>query len=293
MAWRVVGYRNCRILKLPDGSVAPWKEILTRTFADLHEEHKAGAERVVFLWDEVPFLLDNIRMNEDPQCAMEVLDTLRSLSQDYPGVRLLLTGSVGIHHVLTQLRKDGYNNSPLNTFERVAPGPLSAVQAVDLATRLIRGANLPANDPGEIASCIASLTGNVPFYIHRLISRMPKGEAADPESAEKLLIRELTDANNDWDLAHYRNRIQKYYPEGNDESVVLATLDSLAANHPGLSFRDLSNQVKSTVANVDDERFRTLVKLLQADHYVTRNDEGNYLFRLEIVRRWWTIDRSL
>ena len=130
-------------IKLSDRTVAsPWKEVLTRTLADLHDAYGSGNERVVFLWDEIPLMIENILVEEGASQAMEVLDTLRSLSQDYPSIRFVLTGSVGIHHILKRLRQDGYNNSPLITFERIAPGPLAESDAVCLAEALIIGAGL-------------------------------------------------------------------------------------------------------------------------------------------------------
>ncbi|MAS94968.1 MAG: hypothetical protein CMO55_17360 [Verrucomicrobiales bacterium] len=275
------------VLKLKNGSVAPWKEVLSRTFADLDEDYKTSEERIVFFWDEVPFLLDNIRTDEGPARAMEVLDTLRSLTQDYPSIRLLLTGSVGIHHVLTELRRDGYNNSPLNTFERVAPGPLDRGDAIYLADQLLLGEKLKVPERGDASECIASLTGDVPFYIHRLVSRMPKSKEVTPASLHDKLESELIAADNDWDLAHYRNRLTKYYPNGNDETVVLSILDSLSGEAGGLPVADLMNRVKSTVPKTDDEQIRSLLKLLLADHYLVRNSRNRYTFRLEIVRRWW------
>ena len=281
------------IIKLKDGTPAPWKEVLSRTVADLHDEHKAGEEQVVFFWDEIPYMLDNIRIDEGAVRAMEVLDTLRSLSQDYPSVRFLLTGSVGIHHVLSQLRKEGYNNSPLNTFERVAPGPLDHAEAKVLAEKLIKGAQLNPENLAEAAESVASLTGDVPYYIHLLISRIPKGEPVDPGILETCLLRELNHIDNDWDLAHYRTRLSKYYPDKNDESVSLALLDSLAAAAETLSTSQLINEAKSIVAETDDEQIRSVLKRLAQDHYLTRDEDGNFSFRLEIVRRWWVIDRGL
>lgn len=281
------------VIKLKDGSPAPWKEVLSRTMADLHDDQKTGKERIVFFWDEVPFLLDNIRSEEGATCAMEVLDTLRSLSQDYSNVRFLLTGSVGIHHVLSELRQDGYNNSPLNTFERVAPGPLAHFEAVELAKKLITGAGLRIDDLDAVAESVASLTGDVPFYVHRLVSRVPKTGNATAKTFEECLARELIAPDNDWDLAHYRNRLSKYYPHRNDEALALALLDSLAAAAAPRSFRELANEAKSSVEGSDDEQIRSLLKRLHADHYLTRDAEGHYAFRLEIVRRWWKIDRGL
>ena len=281
------------ILKLKDGNPAPWKEILTRTFADLHDEYESTDARIVFFWDEVPFLLDNIRTDEGPTRAMEVLDTLRSLSQDYSSVRMLLTGSIGIHHVLTQLRKDGYHNSPLNTFEPIAPGPLEHKDAVDLAYKLLQGLGHSPTQTQTAAETLASLTGDVPFYIHRLVSRLPPSWHPNSGSLEKLLDDELLEADNDWDLAHYRNRISKYYSDGTDEKIVLAILDSLSTAQNPIPLPQLLNEVKSAL-EADDEQIRHLLKLLKHDHYLTRDkDTRQFRFRLEIVRRWWVLDRGL
>jgi hypothetical protein len=48
-----------------------------------------------------------------PDSIMEMLDLLRSLSQTHQRVRFVLTGSVGLHHVLSALRAKGYAGSPL------------------------------------------------------------------------------------------------------------------------------------------------------------------------------------
>ena len=36
-----------------------------------------------------------------------------------------------------------------------------------------------------------------------------------------------------------------------------------------------------------------LLKLLVKDHYLKRDSEGQYEFRLRIVHRWWVLDRGL
>ena len=276
--------------------VAPWKEVLTRTFADLHEEYVNGSERVVFLWDEVPFLIDNIRVTEGAQTAMEVLDILRSLSQDYDSIRLLLTGSVGMHHVLARLQEEGYNGSPLNTFERKSPGPLGHKDAISLSEELLEGAKLNVLNISAAAEAVATLAGDVPFYIHRLISRVPKESPATPESLSILLDRELCATDDDWDLEHYRKRLGTYYPGKGDEAVVLAILDGIATSKEfSLQISEITNVVNSIVpGGTDLENVRRLLKLLVKDHYLERDaEEGGYSFRLKIVRRWWVLDRDL
>jgi hypothetical protein len=280
------------VLKLPDGAEAPWKEVLTRTFSDLEEELIELNGHMVFLWDEVPFLLDNVSKREGPNRAMEILDVLRSLSQDYSRVRLVMTGSVGLHHVLTGLRKRGYLNSPLNHMERVAPGPLAAADARDLALRLLKSAELNCVDPKACAQAIADSVGNVAFYIHKLISRLPKNSAVDPDLVEKTLMREIADADNDWDLPHYRTRVPLYYGK-KSEGLVLGILDAIAAAAAPISFQAIRKELSARISFDDEERLREMLKLLQQDHYLSRDEKGEYAFRFSLIRRWWRFDRNL
>lgn len=287
----IQGAEIAGVLKLPSGSPAPWKEVLTRTFTDLNEEMERTGSYFVFLWDEVPFLLDNVAKRESSATAMEILDMLRSLGQDYPRIRLLLTGSVGLHHVLTSLQAQGYVNSPLNHMERVAPGPLEPSDAAQLALELLKGANLECTNPKACASAAAESVGNVAFYIHKLISRLPVRQPVTPALIEVALQKELTNADNDWDLAHYRTRLQLYY--GKEEALALLVLDALAVADAPVPFEVLRKQLSSQTEQAEPERLRKLLKLLQQDHYLDRDPDGSYRYRFALIRRWWRFDRSL
>ena len=279
------------VLKLPGGSPAPWKEVLTRTFTDLDEEMERAASHFVFLWDEVPFLLASVAKDERPTVAMEILDALRSLGQDYPRVRLVLTGSVGLHHVLTSLRGQGYLNSPLNHMERVAPGPLAPADAAELALDLLKGAGLECADPKALARTVAEAVGNVAFYIHKLVSRLPPRQAVTPALIEATLQKELAHPDNDWDLAHYRTRLPLYY--GQNKPLVLLILDAVAASEAPIPFEALRRQLSSQTRLAEPQRLRDLLTLLQQDHYLDRDPNGGYRFRFALIRRWWHFDRNL
>jgi hypothetical protein len=288
---KLKGAEIAGVLKLPDGSPIPWKEVLSRTFADLEEHLQQTNEHFVFLWDEVPFLLDNVSKREGPAVAMEILDTLRALSQDHSRVRLVLTGSVGLHHVLTALRAKGYLNSPLNHMERIAPGPLAPTDAAQLALELLRGANLQCSEPEGCAQPLAEAVGNVAFYIHKLASRLPKKREINPALIDETLQKEITHPDNDWDLLHYRTRLQLYY--GKDESLVLHILDAVAGAEKPLSAEAIRKAVSAKTPFDDMEHLRKLLRLLQQDHYLDRDAKGHYSFRFALIRRWWRLDRDL
>jgi len=277
------------VLKLPDGSPAPWKEVLERTFRDIEDSVTKNNKRMLFLWDEVPFLIDNIAKRQSAQTAMEVLDVIRALTQDFNHVRVLLTGSIGLHHVLESLRKEGYSGSPLNRMELISPGPLSAEKATRLAAGLLKGDGIQVPEDGKCAAAIAASVGHVPFYIHKLISRLQKGTIYTAQSLSDVLDAELANVNSDWDLEHYRKRLADYY--GNHVPIVLAILDTVATRRTA-TFDEIRSAVSSQ-REVDDETIRDLIKLLCKDHYLVHDTKRTYRFYLAVVARWWRISRDL
>jgi hypothetical protein len=81
-----------------------WQQHLQGMVRDLSAKVE-DRERWLFLFDELPlailfqkgFANDNIRQDKGASIAMEVLDTLRSIRQDYPQIRMALaTGELAI-----------------------------------------------------------------------------------------------------------------------------------------------------------------------------------------------------
>ncbi|WP_152032598.1 hypothetical protein [Ereboglobus luteus] len=288
------------ILTFPSGTPLPWKNMLEQTFADIEqemislEEEAKFPQRMVFLWDEIPFLLDNISRRESPDVAMEVLDALRAFSQDHDHIRLVLTGSIGIHHVLSALRKSGYGNDPLNRMHHIQPGPLAADDARMLASRLLIGAGFDSEKINiiECSTVIAALVGNVAFYIHKLISRLPKKQPLTSEIIEQQLKAEISSLErNDWNLSHYADRLVKYY--GDDVSIVRLILDHVAIKNADANFDSMRRAVTGSMNFHDDEKLRSLIRLLCQDFYLKREQDGSYRFHLELIRRWWCVYREL
>ena len=96
--------------QIPKGAVVDWKELVEAAIADLMEVSHEG-EKLVFMWDEIPYMVDSIRKAEGAQAAMAILDVLRSLRQNNgESLRMIYTGSIGLHHVLDFLKQDGFGN---------------------------------------------------------------------------------------------------------------------------------------------------------------------------------------
>jgi hypothetical protein len=279
------------ILTLPDGQAAPWKDMLRTTFDDMVEAlSELPDTRMVFFWDEVPFMLENIAKRQGKDTAMQVLDLLRELSQRHDSIRLLLTGSIGIHHVLLSLWGEGYKGSPLNHMKLIQPGPLEPEHATSFAKSEIDRRGLRCAEAEVCAAALSGLVSHVPFYIENLAARLPLGVNLTPALMETELETELRSDTSDWDLDYYRRRVKAVFPQ--HEKLVLAILDIIAGSDSALSFQDVRMQVSARM-EADEEVLREHLKLLCMDHYLVRDDANAYRFYLPLIRRWWKINRSL
>lgn len=280
------------VLALPEKKEASWKDILTRSIEDLVHENDAKGSRLAFLWDEVPFMLANIRDRESELTAMEVLDTLRALRQTHPCLRMVITGSIGLHHVLTSLKDKHYGNSPVNDMARIEVTPLEMPDAEELATKLIEGEKLASQNQAAAATAIAKEADHFPFYIHHIARALKiKGLPAEPEAIAKVVAAQLTDSNDPWELLHYRERIPIYY--GADAKAVIAILDELADQRGEASVNELLSMLKASGDFDDRERLLRLLLLMERDHYLQRHADGSFGFRFPLIRRWWKINRGL
>ncbi len=283
------------IVKIPDGVASHWKALLTRIIEDLseHQDHI-----VIFFWDEVPLMLYNIKQRNDEDTAMEILDTLRSLRQTHPKLRMVFTGSIGLHNVITALKRSGYANAPTNDMSIRNVPPLSPDDAQDLARLLLRGEEIQTNDIQATAEAVSEAVDHIPFYIHQVISQMRdrRGQTENEETAHEIVNECIMDPLDCWDLRHYRERIDTYYSRDksfDEHTFALKLLDILSVSNQPLMFRALFDLLKSVIETEDDEMARHVLTLLQRDHYIIQNTDGAYRFSFPLVKRWWRLNRGL
>jgi hypothetical protein len=280
------------VFKLPEKADAQWKDVLTRAIEDLVHENETAGTKLLFLWDEMPFMLANIRDREGEERAMEVLDLLRALRETHGGLRMIITGSIGLHHVLSSLKDKNYGNSPFNNMAKIEVDPLEEKDAIQLAALLVEGEKLQSPDKLAAATEIAREADCFPFYIHHIVRALKiRSLAATPENAVLVVASHLVDANDPWELLHYRERIPLYYR--GSQAVVLLILDQLAVHAGTFSVDELLQMLKGSSAFDDRERLLALLLLMERDHYLKREEDGRYHFRFLLIRRWWKINRAL
>lgn len=278
------------VVRFPDVVAHHWKNLLTSTIEDLVEHQD---RTVIFFWDEVPLMLYNIKHRNSENEAMEVLDTLRSLRQMHSDLRMVFTGSIGLHNVITSLKRMGYSNDPTNDMRTVDVPSLLPDDAQKLARLLLEGESIQTDNSQATAQAIAAAVDGIPHYIHHIIDEMversDKGNAA---IVEEIVDACLTDPLDCWHMRHYLERIDTYYtPE--ERPLVLGLLDILAVSTQPLPFDDLLNLLKSQMKTEDSEMARNMLMLLQRDHYVIREIDGAFRFCFPLIQRWWRLERGL
>ena len=273
-----------KFIKFPETEKHHWKTILEKTFQDL-VAHKGGT--LVFLWDEVPLMLQNIVKSEGEPAAMELLDTLRALRQTYPSVRMVFTGSVGLHNVVKSLRAAGYSNRPTNDMYVCDVPPLDEIDAVDLARSLLLGISAKCSDINEVATSIAREVDCVPYYIHHVVNTIAfKGTEAMPDTVAEIVNASLIAPLDPWDLRHYRERLSTYYSR-EEASLAHKVLDAISrAETPDLD--KIFEQLRDSGYREDKDLIRDILTLLEMDHYIVRLPSGGFVFKFGLIRRFWT-----
>jgi len=275
-----------------DIAISHWKDLLTNTIEDLVENQD---HTVILFWDELPVMLYDIKKNNNENLAMEILDTLRSLRQMHPELKMVFTGSIGIHNVITSLKRAGSANDPTNDMYTEEVPPLSLEYAKKLALQLLEGEGIRTDDPPTTAQAIVESVDCIPYYIHHIIEQMVnrkyQGIAENWETVDEIVKDCLTDSHDRWHMNHYCERVGSYYTE-QEQPLALGLLDILATLNQPIRLDDLFNLLKSRIVTEDKEKVRSMLTLLRRDHYVSLTTDGTYEFRFPLIKRWWRMNRG-
>jgi hypothetical protein len=270
-------------LDLPALAGLPWQVKLTAAITELVNGQPG---RVVFFWDEVPWMIGHIKEREGAETALEVLELLRVLRQDpqiKSKLRMVYTGSIGFHHVL--------DAPPVNDMrpQKYVP-PLAPADAQEYARLRLAQEGATVTEEAETLQAIAEAADYIPYYIKNLVQTLSAaGRPIAPGDADKCIGILLTQAPESWDLPHYDTRIDAYYPLV-QRRVARDLLDILAATGEVATFDALFNLLKAKRKIQDEEMVRQIVDLLRQDHYLWPDP---YRFQLPLIRRFWRVHRGL
>ena len=285
-------------VKIPKIAASHWKPLLEKIAADL-AEHQTS--RMIFLWDEMPMMLENIKQDVGEKMAMEVLDVLRALRQMHgQHLRMVYTGSIGLHHVFNSLHQKGYANAPVNDMRYIDVPPLAPNDAALLTLLLLEGENLLRDNKMEqekAAQTIAESVDNVAFYIQLVVREFViSRKELTPASIKSVVKSCLRSPQDTWGMRHYLTRINTYYLPETRQPIARNLLDIFAYAAPGeqLTQKDALSRL-SEQGPFDKEEARNVITLLLSDHYLTQtevNGRETLAFYLPLLASWWKMHRE-
>lgn len=284
---KLAGFELAGVIKFP-GILAPdWKPLLETLLEDLTD---IPGERLVFLWDEMPVFVNNVRLRLGDNEAASVLDVLRAVRQRHPRIRMVFTGSIGFHMVTGALTAAGVNSPLLNDMCMQDVPPLAPADGALLAAELLAGESVDTTDRQAVAHAVTAAAGHIPFYIHHIVDALIEhGGVVDEGSVATVVTRRLCDDDDPWLMSHYLTRTSHYLPW--QKNVALTLLDILAREE-ALGFQQLFSLLQSHLPAHDEELVRGVVMLLKRDHYIRQSEDGKYAFRSALLRQWWKHERT-
>lgn len=233
--------------------------------------------RVVFIFDEITAIA--AKLAESDSTAPEAfLRSLRVPRQQLAGISMVMAGSVGLHHVLT-------DKSPVNDLDGIRVGPLAPDDALYLTRCLLRGAGVGPDNEETIGELIVEQTCGIPFYIHKLIQELSDRGMRRLDSQQVIEVVDDAIREDLWEIQHYIDRIPGYYRQ--HAETVLLMLDEYAAANEPLTVEDVRARVATRSTDVPTrDTMLCLVMRLEDDHYLTRVGWADR-FATSLLRRSW------
>jgi hypothetical protein len=274
-----------------------WKTILESMIEDIVDSQN----KVLVMLDELPLMLSKFIKSKEigPLKTMGFLDMLRGLRNKYEPskkIAFIFCGSIGIHLVIKDLKKNhGYNSDPINNMKIISISGMEEKGALELCQKLGEDEYFELDDRKTLFDYICKKTDCLPFYIHHVFNYFY-------ETGEKTITRQAIDKSIDYLLndpkdegffRHYLDRIKTYYDE-KSQKIALIILDGLCKQKNDLEETEIINRVKSQM-EIDDESVKEALNLTWSDHYLTRKIKDHrrlYAFKYEILKRWWLINRG-
>ncbi len=277
-----------------------WKRLLRAMLKDLSKLD----DRLVFFWDELPLMISNILADHGPTTAMELMDVLRDhrVADGEGRLRMVYTGSVGLHLVVSELRRHGYRNDPTNDMYSLALGGLTAKYAQQLARQGLAGlaeqGELSLSDPvAAIAKAVAQETDGLPFYINHVVDRLTSlGRAVRVTDIPDVINGLIGDSHDPAHLEHYAERIEAYYrydPQAGE--IATAILNTLCRSTQPMNEEAIQNAVVTQMELKRHQLLTQTLAVLERDQYLTRESSAGkrlYQFKYDLIRRWWLQRRA-
>jgi hypothetical protein len=294
------------VIKLPEKSQLGWQTTLEKAIEGFCRNRP---ERTILLmFDELPYMLQKIDEVSSkvgrPHEALTLLDTFRALRQRHDNLRMIFAGSVGLHHVLRELRQAKLAAEPVNNMQLIEIHPLENEDALKLASQSLDASRVKCSgDAQAIAIRLIEQTSNVPFYMERIVGQLAMlGRAVTLDDVDSTVLEHLTSDHDPWEMEHFRSRLETYYGRTlkdangkpiSEEAIARSILDHFAVTDDPQSIEQVWSMIRGQFALTDRKIAVEMLKSLGQDHYLISDSQKRYRFRFHLIKRWWRIAQGL
>lgn len=277
-----------------DGAKVKFKETLAEDWHEIARKLVVELEKaeptLIFIFDELPAMLENIREKHGDDEALNFLAWFRAVRLQRKDKlrrhRFIVGGSIGIDLILRTL------NAPdkLNDFERLYVEPISEQEAVRLATDLAESMKVEMSD--ELVQHLLGLIGpHVPYFIHLFFSQLgqlplAKRRCLTQTALEEVYRQRVLGPTCKHYFDHYRERLARYGKRR--ERRALAVLQAVASRETVSESALYDIYLKPSKVGASERGFNELMADLQCEWYLVLNPRTNeYYFMVNVMRDWW------
>ncbi|MBF0456982.1 MAG: hypothetical protein HQK99_03705 [Nitrospirae bacterium] len=277
-------------LKFRDAISSDWRKVAVELI-----DYLSGFNRkILFIIDELPQLILNMKQHHDNNVACEFLNWFREVRQSHnlSNIRWLFGGSIGIEHAI---KKVGAQNTVINDLSIIVLKPYSdKIGREFIAALLKQEGKFREISSGIIEKIMNTVGSPVPYFLQILIK-----ESLDTMNAagEATLTNEIIeDAYHESVLGvakrayfeHFYDRLSDYY-DNNEVEIVKQIIVETARKEGGISKADLSDLYKTIVGDkIPGTRINDIMADLQNEFYIVYDHTiGTYRFLTNVLRDWW------
>ena len=247
---------------------------------------------VVLAIDELPILAsrllkgsDNKITAERTQATEEFLSWLRKNGQAHRGqVRLILSGSVGLHPILHQVGLTAQANiySPFDLRPWNEPTATECLAELAGTYELDLSPEIRADMCRRLRSLVPHHVQQFFDHLHEHLRRQGR-HSASLEDVDHVYEKELLGVRGQTDLDHYESRL-KVALNREGYQAALELLTEAATNDGSLRSDAIARYEHDYEGAVS---IQSVLQVLEHDGYIERSDDG-YRFVSALVEDWWS-----
>ena len=276
-----------------------WKGLLGNLVEDVCEN---TGHRMLVMLDEFPLMVAKVCNQPEggPALAMDLLDTLRALRQKHEPtgrIRFILSGSIGLHLILENLRrKDGYKSNPISDMHTFVLSGMCPSDVQLMRKKYLDEEGIIPSDPVNFDRHMFECTDGLPLYIQHICEgfQISKREQVAPDDVDRA-TRQMLDNRTIEGFAYAAKRIENYYASLSMDRLASLILTRLSHETDYVAEKVIVDYVRSQMTIEYDDVVLSVLELLWDDNYIVRDSSAGtrkYRFRYRIMRQWWEINRG-